>query len=247
MRTSGALTLVLLTLLLGCDEPALPDPRLWQGDPPDLPSGAPTVNCVAPHHRLSYPSSFGEAEAVVVARCKEIRQYATVQRGQWDFLWYVVAFDVIRVERGEWSDMRVAFCYYGTRPTPESGIHILYKTAPCPCVRGRVLALALEPRGVPPRVAGQEWRSRLPPHGEPQRLFSFEMMQSEEGKRLYERLDTAVRDFAEHEGWPEVGAGSHFEETDDAYVLEVILQTDGEINRRAVAVDKETFAVREVP
>ena len=254
MRASGALTLALLTLLLaGCEEAASPNAHLWSGDPPDLPVGAPIVNCVTPHHAipacLRYcalsNSPFKEAEAVVVARCTKVRQYATIRRGQWDFLWYVVAFDVIGVERGTWPHPRVVFCCYDAWPTPESGIEVKKVRFPFVVVEGRVLALALEPRGVPPRVVGVEWRSHLPPHGKP-RPLSFDL-QSKEGKRLYERQDAAVRAFAEQNGWPEVTGAVHFEETDDAYVLEVILHTDGEVNHRAVAVDKETFAVREVP
>lgn len=252
MRTSGALTLALLTLLLpGCEEAASPNAHLWSGDPPDLPAGAPIVNCVTPHHAipasLRYSalsnSPFKEAEAVVVARCAEVRQYTKIRRGEWDFWWYVVAFDVMRVERGVWPHPRVVFCCYDEWPTPESGIKV--KKAPFPFCKGRVLALALEPRGVPPQVVAVEWRSHLPPHGKP-RPLSFDL-QSKEGKRLYERLDEAVRAFAEQNGWPEVTLASFFEETDDAYVLEVILQTDGESERRAVAVDEVTFAVREVP
>ncbi|MEA3367739.1 MAG: hypothetical protein U9R68_06470 [Planctomycetota bacterium] len=198
-----------------------------------------------PEHRLRYGASFTEAEAVVVARCTKVRQYTKTRRGEWEHWWYVVGCEVIRAERGAWPYPRVVFCCYDAWPGPGSDIKV--KKAPFPFCKGRVLALALEPRGVPPRVVGQEWRSRLPPHGEPRRLFSFEMMQSEEGKRLYERLDTAVRAFAKQEGWPKVTGGSKFEETDDAYVLEVVLRTDGESERRAVAVDKETFTVREVP
>jgi len=235
---------VLPVFLLGCDEPKPMGPGPWEGDPPPLPADAPIVNCVAPKHRLPYHASFAEAETVVVARCTEVQQYETVRQGNWDFLWYLMACDVIRVERSQWPHPRVVFCYYGTRPTPESGIKV--KKAPFPYVEGRVVALALEPEAEPPRVLGQEWRSRLPPHGKPQPL-AFDL-QGEEGRRFYQRLDTAIRDFARQEGWPKVIGGSKFEVTDDAYVAEVVFQRpDGEPERRAVAVDQRAFSVREVP
>ena len=245
MRTYRAgIVVVAAILLAGCDEPRFMGPGAWKDDPPPLPADAPVVNCVARGHRLFDYRRFKEAEAVVVARCIEVRQYATVRRGNWDFLWYLVACDVIRAERGRWPHDRVVFCCYDTWPTPESGIKV--KKAPFPYVEGRVVALALEPRAVPPRVVGQERRSRLPPHGKPQPL-AFDL-QGEEGKRFYTRLDTAIRTFAEQQGWPEVSGGSHFEVTDEEYVAEVVLQRlDGETERRAVAVEKETFAVREIP
>jgi hypothetical protein len=193
---------------------------------------------------MPYSAPLKEAETVVVARCTEIRPYAKVRRGQWDFLWYIVTFNVIDVERGAWPQPRVVFCYYGTCPTPESGIKILLKTAPFPFVEGRVLALAIQAQADPPLVVGQEWRSRVPPHGKP-RPLAFNL-QSEEGKRFYDRLWAAVRTFAEQNGWPQVTGASHFEETADAYVLEVLFRADG-APRRAVAVEKETFTVREVP
>lgn len=241
------------SVFAGCDEPKSMGPGAWEDDPPPLPADAPLVNCVAPGHRLPayipYCTGFDsrrfkEAEAVVIARCVEVRQYATVRRGNWDFLWYLVACDVIRVERGRWPHDRVVFCYYGTRPTPESGIRMLFKTALCPYVEGRVVALALEPEAEPPRVLGQERRSRLPPHGRP----TYMDAQGESGERLHHRLWRAVRDFAEQEGWPKVTGASHFEVTDEAYLVEVILRRpDGESVRRAVAVDKETFSVHMIP
>ncbi|MFO8012828.1 MAG: hypothetical protein R6X20_05915 [Phycisphaerae bacterium] len=245
MRTVGPHILIVPAILLaGCGEPESMGPGPWEEAPPNLPADAPVVNCVAPDHWLPYRASFREAEAVVVARCTNVLQYATVRRGHYDFLWYLVTFDAIRTERGMWPHDRVVFCCYDTWPTPESGIMV--KKAPFPFDEGRVVALALDPRAVPPRVTGQAWRSRVPPHGKPQPL-AFDL-QSEEGRRFYQRLDTAIRTFAEQEGWPKATGGSHFEVTDEAYVAEVILRRpDGEPAHRAVAVDKETFAVREVP
>ncbi|HUU93240.1 MAG TPA: hypothetical protein VM238_18755 [Phycisphaerae bacterium] len=245
MRTAGALTLVFLALLLaGCDETAPPDLGPRDVSPPDLPCGAPTPNCVTTNQGIPNRPPGEEDEVIVVGRCTEVRQYAKTRHGQWEHWWYVVAFDVFGVERGVWPHPRVVFCCYDAWPTPESGIEV--KKSRFLFVEGRVFALALEPQAEPPPLlVGQEWRSRVPPHGKT-RLLSFDL-QSEEGKRFYDRLWAAVRAFAEQNGWPDVTGAVRFEETDDAYVLEVALRTDDEANRRAVAVDKETFAVREVP
>lgn len=245
MRTCRVCILFMLTLfLLGCDEAAPLGPGPWEGDPPDLPAGAPEPNCVAPGHRIPYRAPVEEDEVVVIARCTEIRQYAKTRKGQWEYWWYVVAFDVMRVERGVWPHRSVVFCCYDTWPTPGSGIEVKKAQFPFVVAEGRVMALALQAQAEPPLVVGQEWRSRVPPHGRP-RPLSFSL-QSEEGKRLYDRLWAAVRTFAEQNGWPQVTGASHFEETADAYVLEVLFRADG-APRRAVAVDKETFTVREVP
>jgi len=227
--------------LAGCGESNSWSPGAWKGDPPPLPADASKVNCVPAGYGI--PSElFEEAGTVVVARCTEVRQYATVRRGNWDFTWVLVACDVIGVERGTWPHPRVVFRCYDTWPTPESGIMV--KKAPFPFAEGRVVALALKPEADPPQVVAEEWRSRLPPHGKPRIMES----QGEAAERVHERMWSAIGDFAQREGRPRVSGGSHFEVTDDAYVAEVVFRKpDGQYERRAVAVDKETFAVREVP
>jgi len=243
MRTAGIpILLVVVSLFAGCSEPLAWNPGPWKSDPPDPPADAPAVNCVVTDVGPRHTEPFKEAGAVVVARCTAVNQYATVRRGNWDFFWSLVACDVIRVERGRWPHPRVVFCCYDPWPTPESGIMV--NKMPFPYAEGRVLAIALDPDAEPPRVLDQQWRSRLPPHGEP----TYMDAQGDSGERLHDRVWAAVRDFAERDGWPRVTGGSHFEVTDDAYVAEVVVRPpDGESERRAVAVDKETFAVREVP
>ena len=82
MRTVLVCILCMLTpFLLGCDEAVPPGPGPWDGDPPDLPAGAPEPNCVTPGHRMCAPLK--KAETVVVARCTEVRQYANTRKGQW--------------------------------------------------------------------------------------------------------------------------------------------------------------------
>jgi hypothetical protein len=246
MRMAGGTILIVATALLaGCSEPRSMSPGSWNGEPPPLPADAPEVNCVVWGHGHEYRGPFApfeEAEAVAVARCTEVRQYATVRRGLWEFVWYLVACDVIRVERGAWPHDRLVFCCYDAWPTPESGI--MLGKGPFPFAEGRVVALALETQADPPRVVGQERRSRLAPHGEPRYMDTA----TEEGRRLHERVWAVVQDFAEQKGWPKAIGGSDFEVTDGAYVAEVVFrQTEGQYERRAVAVDKETLAVREVP
>jgi len=251
MRAYQAGILFLAAIVFaGCGEADSWSPGAWKGDPPPLPADAPKVNCVAWAHGTQYRGPFApfeEAGTVVVARCTEVRQYATVRRGDYDFLWYLVACDVIDVERGTWPHDRVVFRCYDTWPTPESGI--MLGKGPFPFAEGRVVAMALETQGDPPRVVGQERRSRLAPHGEPRYMDTG----TEEGRRLHDRVWAVVQDFAEQKGWPKAIGGSNFEVTDDAYVAEVVFrrpdfrEPGGESERRAVAVDKQTLAVREVP
>jgi len=239
MRTIATAMVVLTVLVYGCT-------RQWGAGPPPAPPppvDAPAANCTTREDAIPYEQAEHAGETIIIARCSLVRRYATVTRGDWNYSWYVFGFDVMSAERGAWPAKQVVFVAYDAWPTDESGI-VLGKPA-FPYAVGRVMAFYVRTDTSLPLITGQEWRSRVPSHGRP-RPLSFNL-QSEEGKRLLDRLWAAVRTFAEQNGWPQVTGASHFEETDDDYVLEVVLRTGGESEHRAVAVGKDAFNVREVP
>jgi len=211
--------------------------------PPALPPGLTQPNCVTIDHRMPSADNFEKVETVVIARCTEVRQYATVRDGNYEHSWCLLGFAVITVERGTWPQDRIVFCCYETWLTPESGV--MYDLAPFPFFQGGVTALALVPQTEPPRVVGYQERSLVPPYGKPRPVIITPG--SQERKQFYDRLWAAVRGFAERSGGPPLGGARGPEETDDAYVLLLDLRTDGPMLWRTLSVDKETFAVREVP
>ena len=240
MRTAAKAMAVLTVLVYGCTRQgdAGPPPA------PPPPADAPAANCttvgnIIPYDGLPDP----RRETIVVARCSLVRRYATVTRGDWNYSWYVFGFDVASAERGAWPAKQVVFVAYDAWPTLESGIMV--DKAPFPYAVGRVMAFYVRTETSPPLVVGQEWRSRVAPHGVP-RVFRFDATDAE-GERVHDRVWKAVQNFASAQGWPQPSGASNYEQTDDAYVLEVIFGTGAESVRRALRVDRESFRVSELP
>jgi len=237
MRTVAIAVSVLAVLVSGCESVGGPPPA------PPPPADAPAANCTTLGNAIPYGPAEQPGETIVVARCSLVRRYATVTRGDWDYSWYVFGFDVVSAERGAWPAKQVVFVAYDAWPTRESGI--LVDKGPFPYDPGRVMAFHVRTGMSPPLITGQEWRSRVPPHGVP-RAFRFDATDTD-GKLVHDRVWKAVQDFASAQGWPQPGGASNYEQTDDTYVLEVIFGTGAESVRRALRVDCESFRVSELP
>ncbi len=69
-----------------------------------------------------YDAPLKAGDTRVAARYRSSKVYAERRRGDWITGYHLVRFDVVRVERGGWSDPDVTFTCTSRWPTVESGI-----------------------------------------------------------------------------------------------------------------------------
>jgi len=224
-------------LISGCKEGLMTQPSQ-----PQLPADK-RVNVVL----LSgggYATSQGEgADVVVVAKCRRVEEYAKTVRGDWVYHWYLVEWDVLKVERGRWPATGIAFVFADAWPTPESGIRL--KRAEFPYVTGRVFAFSLNTAVKPPVVVSKEERSRIPPHGVLQRP-GFDVS-TPDGKAEYDAIMNAVRTFEIQKEIYTDGGCRISDDTPAGYVVEHWTDFGKGSQVRAYLVEKKTYRVRPAP
>ena len=233
-RAIAAVVLALLCLC-GCGrKPAAVD--VADREPPSAPEPPEAVNCVLEEHCL-YPERAAGGDVLAVARFKRAKEYARARRGQWDYSWRLVAYDIIKVERGTWAENQLIFVSYDRHPAPGSGL--LVSMVRWPFYKSTVYAFALDTSKSPARVVGIERRSRLAPHGPAVR-------RSVDEKTLRRVTDAAWKFLGER---VQVGGGGSgiAEETDDLYVVEINAEHLGASDTWVLAVDKKTLAGKFVP
>jgi len=227
-----------LVMASGCEEPPAGPPPA----PPPLPAGK-TVNAVFPPGKSYMPFQSESGDAVVVAKCRSVEEYAKNLRGNWEDHWYLVEWDVMIVEQGQWPTKVVAFVFDAPWPTPGSGI--MLKMAPFPYVTGRVFAFSLKTTEAPPLIVAMEERSRLLPHGA--RVLPKLDFRTAESKAEYEAVMNAVRDYEAGQGIPAVGVSQMREETPSAYVVEHWTGFGKSPKAWAFRVAKSTYQVELLP
>jgi hypothetical protein len=121
--------------------------------PPRPPGRLPAINVVIPDDRPWYFDRAADAPTRVVARCRGCEYFWKKTRGNWEYTWAVVRFDVLSVEHGSWPDATLAFVCWESWPTPESGIMI--NRPPSPYRKDATLVFDLDTMQNPARVVGQ--------------------------------------------------------------------------------------------
>lgn len=144
--------------IFGCD-----------GGPPPLPAEPdpdhPTnLNAELPEYQAIYTgasdiASLPHHDTLVVARFRSRTEYATTRKNMnYNYHWYLITYDVAKVEKGNWLFKTIRFIVKYSSPTPESGIRL--KVAPFPYSKrvGAVLAFALDTSTKPAKIVGQQRR-----------------------------------------------------------------------------------------
>ena len=98
------------------------------------------------------PDAVGDTR--VVARCCGCENFWQKTRGNWEYTWMVVRFDVEAVERGTWPDATLSFICWDSWPTPESGIMV--DKLPWPYCKDARFAFDLDTSQKPPLVVKQK-------------------------------------------------------------------------------------------
>jgi len=121
------------------------------------PSPVPSVNAAVDSYAAVYrhfrPTADNSA-VVVVGRCGSSKGFAKKRKGNWEDHWFVIRFDVLRVEKSTWSAPEVSFICADSWPTPESGI--MLKKAAWPYRAGVRMRFWLDTKSSPARIVGQE-------------------------------------------------------------------------------------------
>ena len=215
--------IITIGVLAGCGAPRSPKPvnaRLEDDSPYSLLSGR-------------WPE--GEADVVILARCKQLTEYAKTTKGDWETHWYFANWEVIKVVQERWDSPNLTFIFADRWPTPESGIKL--KKAPLPYWEGQIFAFWLDSSAKVPLIVRQQQRSRVPPHGLLQRpTLDY---RKPEDRSLYERVVNAAAEAVRSEGETK-GGFQLVEEYEDLFVVEHCSFP----RSLAVTVDKGTYEVR---
>jgi hypothetical protein len=217
----------LAAAVVGCDQNRIGGPSTPAAPTPPTPCNA----------IWSMPGRMESGDAVVIARSRGADIYATNSAGKdWICNWYVVALDVVAVERGTWNEKDVTFVYPDEWPTRESGIMIDKDIFPF--AKDFIFALTLKTNALPATVVALERRSYVAPYG-PLKLPSREAD--------YGRILKAVKDFeiSSHVATPK-SAASALEDIGDAWVVHSWGWGRG-AGSWLYRVDKTTFTVQAMP
>ena len=195
------------------------------------------VNCVLQRGMTATLAPAKGGDATVVARFKRSTRYSKTRRGDWDYMWHLVVYDVVRVERGSWAERQLVFA--ASDRWPVRGSHMRVKKAMYPFRKGTIYAFALDSSEGPAQILGTDERSRLPPHGPVVR------------PSLAERAHMKVAEAAMGHvaGWVDAkSTPAHIvEETDKSYIVEIGHAEIAGSDIWLLAVDKKTLAVEPLP
>ena len=226
-------------LILGCKEEPLAQPP----QSPPLPAGK-TVNVVLPSGKGYTPfQGEGTDAVIVVAKCRSVEEYAKNVRGGWEDHWYLVEWDVLKVERGQWPATGITFVFDDPWPTRESGI--MLDKGPFPYVVGRVFAFSLNTAVKSSAVMGMEERSRILPHGAIKFLVFDD--RTPEGKAEMDAILRAVQAFETQKGIPTKGGYRISDEMSAGYAVEHWTGFGKGSQAWAFLVEKKTYRVQPVP
>ncbi len=168
----------------------------------------------------------------LLARCKEIKDYARTVKGNWVYNWKVINWEIIEVTRGKWTDDRLTFVDYYNWPTPESGIVV--KGGEFSYSKGNVFRFWLDTTVKPALIVMEEECNSVPPY---KRI----------DKRSWNICDTArsaAKGFLDRERGPCIPRRIRIvEERDDEFVVEYIEGIEDKLSDKML-VDKDTFEVR---
>jgi hypothetical protein len=212
---------ILAMMALGCGAPQPPQ-KVNAYLPANVPLvGAGTEACAT-------------ADAIVLGKCAQCREYATIVQGDWVNSWYVAQWRVLRVEQGQWPDRTISFVFVDKWPAPDSGIMV--KKAPMPYHVGAVRAFCLDMKGQPTIVADQS-RSRIPPYA-PVTRPTYNVSDPQI-VTFYERIANTAKAFVRRER-SVTGPADVTEQYGRLYVVEIETVSDS----LAVVVDGDTWAVQ---
>ena len=171
-----------------------------------------------------------KGDVCLLVRCKEATEYAKTVKGNWEYHWMVIDWEIIEIKRGNWPDDYLRFrCYYSC-PTAESGI--VEKVPLFPYKEGKVFHFCLDTSKKPALIVLQEQRSSEPPYkriGKP----SWE---------VYDAVIASVKGFLGRERGPNIRRIiSIVEEKDDSFIVECI---EERTLLDKMLVDKDTYEVR---
>lgn len=148
-RRHGRRLGMLLGLAVACGSVVLCGCRA--SGPPRPPEPLPGVNAVLAEG-LPFEGQVAEGDTRVVVRCRGGDIFWKKTRGDWEYQWLVVRFDVLEVERGRWPEPTVSFICWIKWPTPESGIMVSVETH---YLKGERLVFDLETSQQPALIVGQ--------------------------------------------------------------------------------------------
>lgn len=228
------LIVAMLVKTFGCDKDrSKPAPA----GPPVAPPAPEAVNSVLPEggSPFMYPRP---GDTRLVGYFGKATLYAKVRHGDYDYFWYHIAYDVLKVEGGRWTDKDVSLICFDRWPAPGSGIVV--RKNPFPLLRkGTVYAFSLDTSVRPVQIVGLKERSRLPPHGP--------IVRSTVDTRTFEEVIDAATKFLRTRR-PTNLASSHIaEETPECYVVESRDRGAGGAEIRHVMIRKDTFRAEFLP
>jgi len=182
------------------------------------------------HTYFHFWEPWSKENICLLARCKDVKKYARTIKGNWEYNWMVINWEIMEVTRGKWPDDHLTFVWYYTWPTPESGIVV--KTGEFPYSEGNVFRFWLDTTMKPALIVMEEECSPVPPY---KRI----------GKPSWKVHDTgiaSVKTFLNREK----GTNIHriiriVEEKDDTFIVECL--EEGKLLDRML-VDKDTYEVR---
>lgn len=167
-----------------------------------------------------------KGDVCLLVRCKEATEYAKTVKGNWEYHWMVIDWEIIEIKRGNWPDDYLRFRYYYSWPTPESSI--LLGVEIFPYRKGEVFRFCLDTSKKPALIVLQEQRSSEPPYkriGKP-------------SWKVYDAVIASVKGFLGRERGPCISRIIRIvEEKDDAFVVECI---EGKLSDKII-VNRDSF------
>ncbi len=195
------------------------------------------VNCAVPEGMVAPLQPARGGDTVVVASFRQASKYSTTRRGDWDYSWFLVVYEVIRIERGSWIEDELVFATFDRHPTP--GSNIMIRRGPWPFRKGTVYAFALDSTQACARIVGTEERSRIAPHGP--------LIRPNLAEVTLLKVVGAARQFLKKQEQFGGGGACILEEAGGGYVVEIRAESGSGVGTWLLVVDKETLAVEFLP
>lgn len=105
-----------------------------------------------------------EGDVTIIGRLKRVEQYDNQTIGDYNYYSYYIAYDVLKIEKGEWKDSQILFATYDAMPTLESGIVVKKAIFPFENNNGDVIAFSLDTTKSPAIITGIQRRQSNPPY-----------------------------------------------------------------------------------